>query len=179
MDARDRFYEVRDALGLTDYRIYTDVEGVSKSMLDKLRQGITTDISNKWLIPFLEAYPQVNANYILTGNGPKFLDASIVEKCKHLEVRLKDQDNIIKQSQIYIGELKKENESIAKQLSNVREENERMRDNMAKSIETDFFREEADFYKKQAMKLMAELNKKNDEIMETKSKLESMEAKCQ
>lgn len=87
MDARDRFFEVRDALGLTDYRIYTDVEGATKSMLDRLRQGVTTEISNKWFIPFLEAYPEVNANYILTGKGSKFNNSkpSSEEGCAECE----------------------------------------------------------------------------------------------
>lgn len=95
MDARDRFFEVRDALGLTDYRIYTDVKGATKSMLDRLRQGVTTEISNKWFIPFLEAYPEVNANYILTGKGPKFnnekpsTEDTCVE-CENLRLEIKN-----------------------------------------------------------------------------------------
>ena len=95
MDARDRFFEVRDALGLTDYRIYTDVKGAPKSMLDRLRQGVTTEISNKWFIPFLEAYPEVNANYILTGKGSKFnnekpsTEDTCVE-CENLRLEIKN-----------------------------------------------------------------------------------------
>lgn len=95
MDARDRFFEVRDALGLTDYRIYTDVKGATKSMLDRLRQGVTTEISNKWFIPFLEAYPEVNANYILTGKGSKFnnekpsTEDTCVE-CENLRLEIKN-----------------------------------------------------------------------------------------
>ena len=95
MDARERFFEVRDALGLSDYRIYTDVKGATKSMLDRLRQGVTTDISNKWFIPFLEAYPQVNANYILTGRGSKFnnekpADDNTCPECENLKIEIKN-----------------------------------------------------------------------------------------
>lgn len=72
MSTRERFYEVRDALGLTDYKIQTSVEGITKNMLDKLRQGIVTEVSIKILKPFIEAYPQVNVNYILTGSGSMF-----------------------------------------------------------------------------------------------------------
>jgi predicted adenine nucleotide alpha hydrolase (AANH) superfamily ATPase len=95
MDARERFFEVRDALGLSDYRIYTDVKGATKSMLDRLRQGVTTEISNKWFIPFLEAYPEVNANYILTGKGSKFnnekpsTEDACVE-CENLRLEIKN-----------------------------------------------------------------------------------------
>lgn len=63
---------VRDALNLTDYKIYTSVEGITKNMLDKLRQGLVTEVSIKILKPFIEAYPEVNVNYILTGCGPMF-----------------------------------------------------------------------------------------------------------
>lgn len=72
MGTRERFYEVRDALGLTDYKMQTSIEGITKSMLDKLRQGIVTEVSIKILMPFIEAYPQVNVNYILTGRGSMF-----------------------------------------------------------------------------------------------------------
>lgn len=72
MSTRERFYMVRDALNLTDYKIYTSVEGITKNMLDKLRQGLVTEVSIKILKPFIEAYPQVNVNYILTGCGPMF-----------------------------------------------------------------------------------------------------------
>lgn len=179
MNARDRFFEVRDALGLTDYRIYTDVEGVTKGMLDRLRQGITTEISNKWLIPFLEAYPQVNANYILTGQPPMFLEVGITEKCKHLETRLISQDDTIKNSQIYISELKERIVYIEEKCKMVEIENEKLRDNLAKSREIEFFKDEAEFYKKQAMRLMEELRIKNNEFMEMKLKLEGMVTKCQ
>lgn len=72
MSTRERFYMVRDALNLTDYKIYTSVEGITKNMLDKLRQGLVTEVSIKILKPFIEAYPEVNVNYILTGCGPMF-----------------------------------------------------------------------------------------------------------
>jgi phage repressor protein C with HTH and peptisase S24 domain len=45
---------------------------MTKNMLDKLRQGIVTEVSIKILKPFIEAYPQVNVNYILTGRGSMF-----------------------------------------------------------------------------------------------------------
>lgn len=72
--AKDRFHEVMDSLSLNDYKVYTSIEGISKNMMSKLRQGHTEEVSVKILIPFCEAYPQVNANYILTGKGDMLLD---------------------------------------------------------------------------------------------------------
>lgn len=72
--AKDRFHEVMDSLGLSDYKVYTSIEGITKNMISKSRQGHTEEVSVKILMPFCEAYPQVNANYILTGKGDMFLD---------------------------------------------------------------------------------------------------------
>ena len=110
MGTRKRFYEVRDALNLTDYKIQTSIEGITKSMLDKLRQGIVTEISIKILKPFIEAYPQVNANYILTGRGSMFIQeqesddsaAMLEEAHKNLEdamaeiKRLKEENELLR-----------------------------------------------------------------------------------
>lgn len=75
--AKDRFHEVMDSLGLSDYKVYTSIEGITKNMISKLRQGHTEEVSVKILMPFCEAYPEVNANYILTGRGSMFLENEI------------------------------------------------------------------------------------------------------
>lgn len=72
--AKERFYYIINVLGLSDYWIYHNVEGITKNMLAKLRQGITEEVSTKILIPFCEKFPQVNANYILTNQGQPFFD---------------------------------------------------------------------------------------------------------
>ena len=74
MTARERFFEVTKSLELTDYRIYTDIEAITKNMIVKLRNGDVEEVSTKILVPFCLAFPNVNANYILTGRGDMFLD---------------------------------------------------------------------------------------------------------
>ena len=74
MTARERFFEVTKSLDLTDYRIYTDIEAITKNMIVKLRNGDVEEVSTKILVPFCLAFPKVNANYILTGKGGMFLD---------------------------------------------------------------------------------------------------------
>jgi hypothetical protein len=66
---KDRLYEVMNALGLTDYRVYTDVPEITKNMMVKLRNGETKDASSRLLEPFCKYYRQVNPSYILTGEG--------------------------------------------------------------------------------------------------------------
>lgn len=111
MSTKERFYEVRDALNLTDYKIQTSVEGITKSMLDKLRQGIVTEVSIKILKPFIEAYPQVNVNYILTGRGSMFIqeqesyDSAINEQNEELIEKLQSE---LKEAYTEIGRLNME-----------------------------------------------------------------------
>lgn len=76
MTARERFFEVAKSLELTDYRIYTDIEAITKNMIVKLRNGDVEEVSTKILVPFCLAFPKVNANYILTGKGSMFMDSS-------------------------------------------------------------------------------------------------------
>lgn len=77
MTARERFFEVAKSLALTDYRIYTDIEAITKNMIVKLRNGDVEEVSTKILVPFCLAFPKVNANYILTGKGDMFLDGCL------------------------------------------------------------------------------------------------------
>ena len=71
---KKRFYEVMDALGVSDYYLYTNVEGITKGMLVTARREDSVDISLKVLEPFCATYPNVNANYIMRGDLPMFLD---------------------------------------------------------------------------------------------------------
>lgn len=73
MNAKERFYSVVQELGLNDYQLFTKIDGITKNMAYKLRSGLTEEVSIKILIPFLQAYPNVNANYILTGKGSMFI----------------------------------------------------------------------------------------------------------
>ena len=82
MTARERFFEVAESLKLTDYRIYTDIEAITKNMIVKLRNGDVEEVSTKILVPFCLAHPNVNANYILTGRGSMFQD-------EHFDVSVK------------------------------------------------------------------------------------------
>ncbi len=71
---RERLHKAMDALGLTDYRVYTDVPGITKNMMVKLRKGETRDASSKILEPFCLHYKKVNPAWLLTGEGDMFRD---------------------------------------------------------------------------------------------------------
>lgn len=68
---KDRFYEVMDNLGLNDYKVYTNVDGITKNMMTKLRNGETGEVSTKIIAPFCSYY-DASADYILTGKDRPF-----------------------------------------------------------------------------------------------------------
>lgn len=91
---KERFYEAMEALSLTDYRVYTDVEGITKNMMVKLRNGETSEVSTKILMPFLSKYKDVDANYILTGRGTP-IKTEITQIFKPKSTDLVDEEGII------------------------------------------------------------------------------------
>lgn len=91
---KERFYEAMEALNLTDYRVYTDVEGITKNMMVKLRNGETSEVSTKILMPFLSKYKDVDANYILTGRGTP-IKTEITQIFKPKSTDLVDEEGII------------------------------------------------------------------------------------
>lgn len=132
--AKDRFHEVMDSLGLSDYKVYTSIEGITKNMISKLRQGHTEEVSVKILMPFCEAYPQVNANYILTGKGDMFLDTgeapanslTASQNQRMFEDVIKDKDN-------QIADLKAEIERMKSAMDKLTGQNEIMREQLGLS----------------------------------------------
>lgn len=132
--AKDRFHEVMDSLGLSDYKVYTSIEGITKNMISKLRQGHTEEVSVKILMPFCEAYPQVNANYILTGKGNMFLDTgkapanslTASQNQRMFEDVIKNKDN-------QIADLKAEIERMKSAMDKLTGQNEIMREQLGLS----------------------------------------------
>lgn len=132
--AKDRFHEVMDSLGLSDYKVYTSIEGITKNMISKLRQGHTEEVSVKILMPFCEAYPQVNANYILTGKGNMFIDTgkapanslTASQNQRMFEDMIKDKDN-------QIADLKAEIERMKSAMDKLTGQNEIMREQLGLS----------------------------------------------
>lgn len=68
----ERFLDVIEELGFSDYRVWNEVESLSKATMSKIRRGVC-GVSMNTLCDFVEKYPQVNADYILTGRGSMFI----------------------------------------------------------------------------------------------------------
>lgn len=78
-DFSARFVEVVESLGQNGYKL-DGVGCITKQKVSNIRNGIT-DVKTEVVAELCKAFPKVNANYILTGNGSMFqeerLDVSI------------------------------------------------------------------------------------------------------
>lgn len=70
-----RFIEVLDALKLTGYKL-NGIGKITKQKISNIKNDIT-EVKTDVLLDFCIAFPQVNANYILTGRGSMFLENEI------------------------------------------------------------------------------------------------------
>lgn len=68
----ERFLSIVDKTGICDAKIADSVNGLDKTLMSHIRTG-RQGASLNVLSSFCEAYPEVNANYILTGKGEMFL----------------------------------------------------------------------------------------------------------
>lgn len=75
MTTSERFLEVMEGLKIGPYVLEKDC-GVknAQAKISHYKKGVTKAISGDIIVQLCEAYPQVNANYILTGKGPMSLD---------------------------------------------------------------------------------------------------------
>ena len=69
----ERFLQVIDKLGVTDYFIWNNCDAISKAQMSHIRTG-KGGASLSIIESLCNNFPQVNANYILTGKGDMFLD---------------------------------------------------------------------------------------------------------
>lgn len=70
-----RFIEVLDALKLNGYKL-NGIGKITKQKISNIKNDIT-EVKTDVLSDFCIAFPQVNANYILTGRGSMFLENEI------------------------------------------------------------------------------------------------------
>ena len=71
-DFSTRFVEVVESLGQNGYKL-DGVGCITKQKISNIKNGVT-DVKTEVVAELCKAFPKVNANYILTGNGSMFLD---------------------------------------------------------------------------------------------------------
>lgn len=96
-DIKERLYLVMEQLGLNDYKVYTNIESITKNMMSKLRSGGTGEVSTKIIAPFCSYYEEANPDYILTGRGEPLKTPSVtrIDHPKGLEKIIPNQDVIL------------------------------------------------------------------------------------
>ena len=76
-DFSARFVEVVESLGQNGYKL-DGVGCITKQKMSNIRNGIT-DVKTEVVAELCNAFPKVNANYILTGRGNMFLDEEHID----------------------------------------------------------------------------------------------------
>lgn len=103
-DYTDRFLQVIEKLGYSDYKVWNEVESLSKATMSKIRRGIC-GVSMNTLCDFVSKYPEVNADYIITGRGNMFMNATINEDVSDVIIQLQEE---LKNAYLEIGKLNME-----------------------------------------------------------------------
>lgn len=72
-DVTRRFIETYKEMGLTGYRMGKNCPSITKQKISNIENNLT-EASIDMVSNFCEIYSNVNANYILTGKGPMFIE---------------------------------------------------------------------------------------------------------
>lgn len=67
----ERLLSIIDSLGMTDAEIVKEIDSLDKTLMSHIRNG-RQGASLNLISSFCERFPLIDANYILTGNGPMF-----------------------------------------------------------------------------------------------------------
>lgn len=135
MTTSERFLEVMEGLKIGPYVLEKDC-GVknAQAKISHYKKGVTKAISGDIIVQLCEAFPQVNANYILTGKGDMFLDTgeapanslTASQNQRMFEDMIKDKDN-------QIADLKAEIERMKSAMDKLTGQNEIMREQLGLS----------------------------------------------
>lgn len=102
----ERFLYVIEKLGFSDYKVWNEVESLSKATMSKIRRGLC-GVSMNTLCDFVAEYPQVNADYIITGRGSMFIQEQESDSGVDEDLILKLQDEL-REAYMEIGRLNME-----------------------------------------------------------------------
>lgn len=102
----ERFLYVIEKLGFSDYKVWNEVESLSKATMSKIRRGLC-GVSMNTLCDFITEYPQVNADYIITGRGSMFIQEQESDNSASM---LEEAHRNLEDAMAEIKRLKEENE---------------------------------------------------------------------
>lgn len=139
-DLSKRFLLVIDKMGYSHYKIAKETKAISNSILTHIKNG-RSDPSIRVICALLEKFPNIDANWLLTGKGPMFLEGNnsvMVSEAKiiqgdennnsdHLKTLLAAKDKIIAIAENITAQNQKiidyfERQNIAEALKKAKEE---------------------------------------------------------
>lgn len=121
MERDERFLEVINKLQITAYMLEKG-NGVknAQAKVSHYKNGVTKSISSDIIVGLCEAYPQVNANYILTGNGPMFKEEQTPQNInEHSQVTQIDNTKQIRYMLDVINEQQKTIENLTEYIKKI------------------------------------------------------------
>lgn len=74
----ERLLSIIDSLDMTDAEIVKEIDSLDKTLMSHIRNG-RQGASLNLISSFCERFPLIDANYILTGNGPMFKEEQETE----------------------------------------------------------------------------------------------------
>lgn len=132
MATSERFLEVIEYLKISPYVLEKEC-GVknAQAKISHYKKGVTKAISADIIVQLCEAYPQVNANYILTGRGDMFLngESSPVDSLNTSDSQKMFED-IIEGREKEISDLKAEIARMKSEIDKLTGQNEIMREQL-------------------------------------------------
>lgn len=114
-----RFLDVINRMNITHSYLCENVYHKKPSYLSNVKSG-RQDASIEMLVGFTEAYPEVNANYILTGKGSMFISEDgqpMQDENKGLADKIEEMQGHLKEAYEEIGRLNMEIRSLKEKKS--------------------------------------------------------------
>ena len=121
MERDERFLEVINELQITAYTLEKE-NGIknAQAKVSHYKKGVTKSITSDIIVGLCEAYPQVNANYILTGNGPMFKEEQATQNInEHSQVIQIDNTKQVRHMLDVINEQQKTIENLTEYIKKI------------------------------------------------------------
>lgn len=124
-EINSRFLKAFESKGYSGYKLSKEVKIISESKLTHIRSG-RNEPSRELINALIQKFPDININWILTGDGDMLFEKSIIEIDEPLRINnnnelLITQKKLIASQEARIKSLEKEKETLKKELKECEE----------------------------------------------------------
>ena len=115
----ERLLSIIDALDMTDAEIVKEIDSLDKTLMSHIRNG-RQGASLNLISSFCERFPLIDANYILTGNGPMFKEEQATQNInEHSQVIQIDNTKQVRHMLDVINEQQKTIENLTEYIKKI------------------------------------------------------------